>query len=604
MRMRIRISKFAILCILVINLLLVFISWKYFTTENTLQRNNSYSEPSFSDIRLETTVKTSRNRVHELKKFLHKSLTVVIRDFYHFDNDLKYGIDHLLNFLPELKILIVSDEQYPYPPINIFTSIQNPNQTSKPSTLIYKENVQFLPLPIDITKSSSEMNPLTYIQTKYVLFLPDNFKLSNGRQMFNRLIKSIDDENNRHERGIRKILIIPFASNQKHYNYCFQINADIQNWNIEYIVKNSTKNCDLYTGKHAILLETVLLHNFPQPFDSPFPEYFYLQAKFSNCKLKYSNETFLDGGKKLMSSYHSRMKRKNLKKEQFKALYKKLQFKKVVKKYHFIPEDKTSLKSLKKNRGKGNNKLYNEKNLKSNTNVKATSKDGREIDVLIEQLEVPSSFFQYSNRSAQVQINTDISYFGCEKNTKSCIGQVYNEKPFYLYLNRHTPPCCLEKLKNIFKYVVEELENTGIRYWLDNKVLSDIVEFNDLSNDAYEIDISFNVNDYNRSTAVRRCFDSRPFTDLAGYYWYKATDGHYLKIQYSKTNEIHINLLPYEIKNDKMIAKGFFGAKAKSFSIEFLHPMSTVSFLGRNVFIPNNVRSYLNVKGFKVNSSD
>jgi hypothetical protein len=248
--MRIKLSKLATASILVINLLLFFISWKYFlTTESTLQKYSSRAEPLLlNDIRLATTIKATRNRVHELKKFLHKSLTVVLRDFYHFDNDLKSSIDHLLNFLPELKILIISDEQYPYPPINIFTSIQTPNQTSRPSSLIYKDNVMFLPLPMDITKSASEMNPLSYIQTKYVLFMPDNFKLSNGRQMFHRLIKSIDDETNRHERGVRKILVVPFTSNQKHFNYCFHLNADMANWSIEYAVKNSTKECDMVSS--------------------------------------------------------------------------------------------------------------------------------------------------------------------------------------------------------------------------------------------------------------------------------------------------------------------------------------------------------------------
>lgn len=300
------------------------------------------------------------------------------------------------------------------------------------------------------------------------------------------------------------------------------------------------------------------------------------------------------------------MKRKSMKKEQFKGLYKKLQIKKVVKKFYIIPEDKNhNLKSLKKNRGKGgggnNNKMYNEKNSKSNSNNNVKSgKEGKEsIDVLVEKLDIPASFFsKNSNQSSLVQMKTEVNFYGCEKNTKSCVGQVFN-RPFYLYLNRHTPPCCLEKLKTVFQYIIEELENTGIRYWLDNSALKDAIEINDLSSDAYEIDISFNVNDYNRSTALRRCFDSRPFTDLAGFYWIKATDGHYLKIQFSKTNEIHVNLLPFEIQGDKMIPKGFYGPKAKAFSIEFLHPMSTVYFLGRNVFVPNNVPNYLSVRGIK-----
>lgn len=296
-----------------------------------------------------------------------------------------------------------------------------------------------------------------------------------------------------------------------------------------------------------------------------------------------------------MTSYHSRSIRKTIKKDQFRDLYKRLQIKKVVKKYHYIPEQKR-LKNSKKNRGKGN------KNGDKNPKIGSNMKIGKEpnVDVLIEQLEVPASYF--ANQSAQVQMRTDTNYFGCEKNTKSCIGQVFNEKPFYLYLNRHTPPCCLEKLKTVFQYIVEELENTGIRYWLDNLALKDAIESSDLSKDAYEIDISFNVNDYNRSTALKRCFDSRPFTDLSGFYWIKATDGHYLKIQYSKVNEIHVNLLPFELQGDKMVPKGFYGPKAKAFSIEFLHPMSTVYFLGHNVFTPNNIPNYLNMKGLMSNN--
>jgi fukutin-related protein len=311
-------------------------------------------------------------------------------------------------------------------------------------------------------------------------------------------------------------------------------------------------------------------------------------------QLQYSNESFHDGGKKLMTSYHSRSKRKSIKKDHFRQLYKKLQIKKVVKKFHYIPEQK-HLKNGKKNREKGN-KLNNEKTLKGNNAIKI-GKEAKnlDIDVLIEQFEIPASYF--ANQSAQVQLRTDVNFFGCEKNTKSCIGQVYNEKPFYYYLNRHTPPCCLEKLKAVFQYIIEELENTGIRYWLDNFALRDAAESTELSHDAFEIDISFNVNDYNRSTSIKRCFDSRPFTDLSGFYWIKATDGHYLKIQYSKMNDIHVNLLPFEIQGDKMCPKGFYGSKAKSFSIEFLHPMATVFFLGRNVFTPNNVPNYLGMKG-------
>jgi fukutin-related protein len=239
--MRIRVSKLLTLTVVVVNLLLFFISWKIFfiSTESSTEKNTSERYQLNEKI---FTQKAKLDRVQEAKKFLQQSLTIIFRDFYHFDNDLKSSIDHLLALVPNLRILIIS-EDFPYPPINIFASNQPSNQTLKPSTLIYKENVQFLWLSMDITKSANELNPLNYIQTKYTLFMPDNFKLANARQMFQRMMKSLAGDSTRWSR--KRVLVIPFTSNQRFINYCFQINCDIPNWTLEYEVKNHTNSCDL-----------------------------------------------------------------------------------------------------------------------------------------------------------------------------------------------------------------------------------------------------------------------------------------------------------------------------------------------------------------------
>lgn len=239
--MRIRVSKFLTFSVVLLNLFLFFASWKYFlSSENTPDKIPSQK------VEKTTTPKLKIDRVQEAKKFLQKSLTIIFRDFYHFDNDLKSSIDHLIALIPDLRILIIS-EDYPYPPINIFPTHFALNQTIKPSTLIYKENVQFLWLSLDITKTSTELNPLNYIQTKYALFMPDNFKLANGRQMFQRMIKLLSKDEHQYSRwrSKEKIIIVPFNSNQKNINYCFQINSDIPNWTLEYEVKNQTTHCDL-----------------------------------------------------------------------------------------------------------------------------------------------------------------------------------------------------------------------------------------------------------------------------------------------------------------------------------------------------------------------
>lgn len=236
--MRIRISKCATLSIVCINLLLFIASWKYFGV--------SENSPESQGLMVEKTTAKPRDRIQEANKFLRKSITIIFRDFYHFDNDLKSCIDHLLNLIPGLRILIIADE-LPYPPMNIFASSILSNQTTSGTTLIYKENVQFFNLDVDLTKTISERNPLNHIQTKYVLFLPDGFRLSNGRQLFQRLIKSLGQ--NARDKSQRKIIVVPFVSNHKDINYCFQINSDVPNWTLEFEVKNKTKNCDMVKFK-------------------------------------------------------------------------------------------------------------------------------------------------------------------------------------------------------------------------------------------------------------------------------------------------------------------------------------------------------------------
>jgi hypothetical protein len=255
--MRIRVSKSFIFLVVIFNLLMLILTWKYFKivdNENMSTEGKAFEK---DEIKHQLTTLSTRNRILESKRALEKSLTVVFRDFYHFDNDLKSNIDNLLNFLPNLRILIISND-FPNPPLNIFSPVNFSSDlylNYKP-TLIYKDNVQFFTLKFDITKNPSESDPLNFIQTKYTLIMPDGIKLSNSRQMLHRLIKSIsvEEHNSRYNKSTKTILVVPFQSNQKFINYCFQIKADLENWTLEYIVKNSTTNCDLVSNFYLVIL--------------------------------------------------------------------------------------------------------------------------------------------------------------------------------------------------------------------------------------------------------------------------------------------------------------------------------------------------------------
>lgn len=285
----------------------------------------------------------------------------------------------------------------------------------------------------------------------------------------------------------------------------------------------------------------------------------------------------LQDGKKLFTSYHSKAKRKAQRKEEFRKLYNKLQIKQVIRKTHLNVNRKDANSIISKKRMKNNKrgKMRNE-------NLIDSSSDSLPMS----DTNTPPNKFS---------LTSETTYFGCDRNTKSCVGQIYNSKPFYLYLDKHTPPCCMEKLKSVFMHVIEEFENAGIRYWLDNFALKNAIETNSLSLDAYEIDISFNFNDFNRSVTLKKS-QQRSYLDSKGNYWLKATDGYYFKVQYSKTNQIGVNLLPFNIVGEIVRPNGFYGWKAKDFSVEFLHPVTTVSFLNKLITCPNNVRDYLDLK--------
>lgn len=289
----------------------------------------------------------------------------------------------------------------------------------------------------------------------------------------------------------------------------------------------------------------------------------------------------LQDGKRLFTAFHNKQRRKEIRKQQFKNMYKLLQIKKVVRKYA----------------GKSASKI--DRHHKQHQQQLQQQLSDKKIQSA-PTIPLPSETIILSNVS--LPLLTNVEYFGCEKNTRSCIGTVYDRKPFYVYLKRNTPPCCLEKMKSVFSHVLDELENVGIRYWLDNFALKSAIETNSLAHDAYEIDISFNSYDLERSISLKKA-QVRPVTDSAGFYWIKATDGQYFRVQFSKQNQIGVNLLPFSIIGDRVHANGFFGWKAKEFSAEFLHPMSTVIFLNKNVMSPNNVRDYLESFYLKKSSS-
>ncbi|XP_017484571.1 PREDICTED: fukutin-related protein [Rhagoletis zephyria] len=590
--MRIRHAKLIVTLVVIANLILFYYSWKstiWKSLASTLMLPSDAAERAAAannelmgagSAASGRAGKSPRDKLKNANKHIRKSITIVFRSFYNFENDLKASIDNLLDIVPNLSVLVLL-EGAPYPPVSYERNI----------TASGEENtVRFINLGFDVQKTPEQLNALAAIHTKYVLFLPDSVRLT-SKNLLQKILREINSAmplgagiaaraplragEAKHqqearalvppvgpEETVKRIVIVPFAGNMKSFSSCTQINLDLPNWTIQYVAVNSSDKCDLYLQKHAILVDVGVLKELPDPFASPFPEMFYIQAKLAGITKTVFPQSFQDG-RRLFASYHTKQRRTEIRRRQFKDLYKKLQIKRIIRRSHKVI---------------------------SKTDQKEGGGGGPHHSLVLDT--------QFSSSNFSLPLVTEIDLIGCERTTKSCVGAVYNNQPFYIYLNKHTPPCCLDKLKTTFNHVLEEFENVGIRYWLDNQALKTAIETNRLHPDAYEIDISFNVNDLERSNAMKKS-QNKPYVDNEGFYWIKATDGHYFKVQFSKINQIGVNLLPFEINGNEVRPSGFFGWKAKEFSADYLHPMSTVLFLGKNVMCPNNVREFLDFKNVK-----
>lgn len=103
----------------------------------------------------------------------------------------------------------------------------------------------------------------------------------------------------------------------------------------------------------------------------------------------------LQDGRRLFTAYHNKQRKKEMRKQQFKEMYKKLNVKKIIRK--FAGKTQAKIEKFRKNRG-GNGKPKMQNNI-------PPPDDSRIV---------------LSNTS--LPLLTTVEYYGCEKNTKSCIG--------------------------------------------------------------------------------------------------------------------------------------------------------------------------------------
>lgn len=240
--MRLKFSKIFTFLIIAFNVFLVYYTWKIFIGK-TIGKSIKFSNTNIA-ISPVTEKPKPKDRIQSTNKHIKKTITIIFRDFYHFENDLKLSIESIVSLIPNVQILVIYDDE-PYPPMEYLT-----NYT-------VRHNVKLIRLGFDINKTAKLMSPIFQIRTKYVLILPDSVRLG-GRSILQKMLKEIgsgethadnvSEKTNRKENsmsGPRNMVVIPFASNVRDFSNCCGIQIDFVNWTIEYSVKNGSSNCDM-----------------------------------------------------------------------------------------------------------------------------------------------------------------------------------------------------------------------------------------------------------------------------------------------------------------------------------------------------------------------
>lgn len=178
-------------------------------------------------------------------------LTIVISEYESFDNNIYDTVNSIAKRLRKVKIIIVSST-IPYPYINL------------PS-----KNAQFVRTEFDPRQPAYLSDPLHYINSRYILILPDAIRFT-----WKIPLSDILRKHKKIQKKTKYVSIFPIESI---ITQCCGIDIDLKIWSLKYTNNEDLLSCDDFRKPVAILTEKSILSNLTDPFMKPFYESFFIQ---------------------------------------------------------------------------------------------------------------------------------------------------------------------------------------------------------------------------------------------------------------------------------------------------------------------------------------
>ncbi|NXH48140.1 FKRP protein, partial [Dicaeum eximium] len=190
-------------------------------------------------------------------------------------------------------------------------------------------------------------------------------------------------------------------------------------------------------------------------------------------------------------------------------------------------------------------------------------------------------------------------WHGCDKDTPRCFGSIAAQTPQYLLAGRWTPPCCLRALRATARHVLAQLEEAGVRHWLEGGSLLGAVRLGDLIPWDYDVDVGLYRDDVPKCRWLAAvAATGRPVEDPQGFFWEKAAEGEFFRVHFSRTNRLHVDLWPFYARAGAVMTKDTWLGHRQDveFPERFLVPLGSVPFAGVMAKAPNDPRAFLELK--------
>lgn len=237
---------------------------------------------------------------------IRKSVTIVLREFEFFENDITETLQSFIRLVPSVRICLLADA-YPYPPLPM-------EQKSG------RNNVQLVVLHPKIDDHPHASHPEHHIHTPYVLLVPDSVRLTSLTQMTKMLsyAKHHGDQ-----------MVAAKVAGER--SRCSKLTVRLREWTLESSEESTgTQLCDGLQGTHVVLMRARNLFNLSQPFARPYPYALFVQTSVKNWKAHILESVVFQQGRPLFLDAHSKWKHGNAHKERLKMLYEDFGVKRVV----------------------------------------------------------------------------------------------------------------------------------------------------------------------------------------------------------------------------------------------------------------------------------